>query len=67
MFLHADSEDCADAQPDLCLRWAQGPFCWFCHAAAHVYLAAESLASRASVTANPKVAGSTPARPHIIC
>ena len=59
--------DWADAQADLCLRWAQWPFSWFCHAAAHVYLAAESLASRASLTADPGVAGSTPARPHIVC
>ena len=55
--------DCADAQVDRCLRWAQWPFCWFCHAVAHVYLAAESLASRESLTADPGVAGSTPARP----
>ena len=34
--------DWADAQADLCLLWAQWPFCWFCHAAAHVYIAAES-------------------------
>ena len=38
----------------------------FLHAA-HVYLAAESLASKASLTADPGVAGSTPARPHIVC
>ena len=37
-----DQTDWADAQADLCLRWAQWPFCWFCHAAAHVYIAAES-------------------------
>ena len=59
--------DWADAQVDLCLRWAQWPFCWFCHAVAHVYLAAESLASTASLNADPGVAGSTPARPHIVC
>ena len=59
--------DWADAQAHLCLRWAQWPFCWFCHAAAHVYIAAESLASTASLTADPGVAGSTPARPHIVC
>ena len=40
---------------------------WFCHAAAHVYLAAESLESKASLIADPGVAGSTPARPHIVC
>ena len=70
MFLHADSEDSsvwADAQADLCLRWAQWPFCWVCHAAAHVYLAAESLASKASLIANPGVAGSIPARPYVVC
>ena len=33
--------DWADAQADLSLRWAQRPFCWFCHEVAHVYLAAE--------------------------
>ena len=33
--LHADSEE-ADAQADLSLRWAHMPFCWFCHAVAHV-------------------------------
>ena len=43
----------ADAQADQCLRWAQWPFCWFCHAAAHVYIAAEFLESRASLTAAP--------------
>ena len=59
--------DWADAQAELCLRWAQWPFCWFCHTAAHVYIEAESLASRASLTAYPGVAGSTPARPHIVC
>ena len=32
---------------------------------AHVYLAAESLASRASLSADPGIAGSTPARPHV--
>ena len=32
-----------------------------------MYIAAESLASRASLTADPGVAGSTPARPHIVC
>ena len=26
--------DWADAQADLSLRWAQMPFCWFCHEAA---------------------------------
>ena len=44
----------ADAQADLCLRWAQWPFCWFCHAAAHVCVAAESLASTAILTADPE-------------
>ena len=24
--------DWADAQADLCLRWTNMPFCWFCHA-----------------------------------
>ena len=28
--------DWADAQADLRIRWAQMPFCWFCHAAAHL-------------------------------
>ena len=28
--------DWADAQADLSLRWAQMPFCWFCHEAAHL-------------------------------
>ena len=37
MFLHADSEDWADAQAaDLSLRWVQRSMCWFCHAAAHL-------------------------------
>ena len=57
MFLHADSED-----SDLCLHLAQWPFCWFCHVAVHVYI----VASRASLTADPGVAGSTPAQPHIV-
>ena len=26
--------DWADAQADLCLRWAHRSFCWFCHAVA---------------------------------
>ena len=37
--LHAYSEDwldCSDGQADLSLRWAHMPFCWFCHAAAHL-------------------------------
>ena len=37
-FLHADSEDwsdLADVQADQSLRWADMPFCWFCHALAH--------------------------------
>ena len=33
--------DWADAQADLCLRWLQWSFCWFCHVAAHVNIAAE--------------------------
>ena len=28
----------ADAQSDLSLRWVHGSFCWFCHAAAHLFL-----------------------------
>ena len=28
----------ADAQSDQSLRWAHMPFCWFCHALAHVSL-----------------------------
>ena len=42
MFLHADSEDCtdwADAQADLCLRWAHRSFYWFCRAAAQMAFA----------------------------
>ena len=38
-FLHAESEDWldwADAQADLSLGWVHMPFCWFCHALAHV-------------------------------
>ena len=38
-FLQADSEDADDTgqMPRLiCLRWAHGPFYWFCHAAAHL-------------------------------
>ena len=37
-FLHADSEDSdqMDARADLSFRWAHMPFCWFCHAAAHL-------------------------------
>ena len=27
--------DWADAQADMSLRWAQRPFCWFCHEVAH--------------------------------
>ena len=60
MFLHADSEDSDQTgrmHRLMCLRWAQLPFCWFCHAAAHVYIAA-SQASRVSLTADPGVAGS---------
>ena len=36
MFLHVDSEDWADAQADLSLCWVHMPFCWFCHAVAHM-------------------------------
>ena len=70
MFLHADSEDSDQTgwmHRLICLRWAQWPFCWFCHAAAHVYIAVASLASRASLTVDPGVAVSTPAWPHIVC
>ena len=35
--LHADSED-AVAQADLMLRWAHRSFCWFCHAAAQMWI-----------------------------
>ena len=28
--------DWADAQPDLSLRWAHMPLCWFCHEAAQI-------------------------------
>ena len=40
-FLHADGEDWsdwADAQADLSLRWTHRSFCWFCHAAAQIFL-----------------------------
>ena len=30
--------DWADAQADLSLRWAQMPFCWFCHEAAYMQI-----------------------------
>ena len=30
--------DLVDAQADLSLPWAHMPFCWFCHALAHVIL-----------------------------
>ena len=33
---YEDWSDWADAQADLSLRWAQGPFCWFCHEVAHI-------------------------------
>ena len=29
--------DWADAQAGLSLCWAHMPFCWFCHAAAHLF------------------------------
>ena len=29
--------DWADAQADLNLRWVHMPFCWFCHALAHMF------------------------------
>ena len=28
--------DWADDQADISLRWAQRPFCWFCHEVAHI-------------------------------
>ena len=28
--------DWADAQANICLRWAPMPFCWFCHEAAYL-------------------------------
>ena len=31
-----DWSDWADAQADLSHRWAHMPFCWFCHALAHL-------------------------------
>ena len=34
-FLHADSDDWADAQTYLSLHWVNRSFCWICHAAAH--------------------------------
>ena len=40
-FLHADSEDWsdwADAQTDLSFHWAHRPYCWFCCAAAHMFV-----------------------------
>ena len=30
------TDDWADAQADLSLRWAHMPFCWFCHDVAHI-------------------------------
>ena len=35
--VHADSEDSADAQADLGLRWAYMPFCWFYHVLAQMF------------------------------
>ena len=32
------TSDLADAQADLSLRWVHMPFCWFCHAAAHLFV-----------------------------
>ena len=46
MFLQADSEDSdqmADVQADLSLRWADRSFCWFCHAVAHKQIQVFSL------------------------
>ena len=37
--------DWANAQADLSLRWAHMPFCWFCHAAAHIKMKAGFLKS----------------------
>ena len=36
MFLHADSEDWADAQADLSLHWVHMSVCWLCHEVAHI-------------------------------
>ena len=33
--------DWADAQADPSLRWAHRPYCWFCHAAARIYIKAK--------------------------
>ena len=33
-----DWSDWANAQADLSLRWAHRSFCWFCHAAAHMFV-----------------------------
>ena len=34
-FLHAESKD---SESDPSLRWGHMPFCWFCHAAAQIFL-----------------------------
>ena len=36
-FLH-DQTGCKDTQADLSLQWANIPFCWVCHEAAHFYM-----------------------------
>ena len=38
MFLHADSEERADAQADLSLHWVHMSFCWVCHEVAQISL-----------------------------
>ena len=35
-FLHVDSQDWSDAQPNLSLCWAHRSLCWFCHVMSHV-------------------------------
>ena len=41
-FHQADSEN-SDAQSDLRLRWAHRSFCWFCHAANHIFYGSDDI------------------------
>ena len=71
VFLHADSEDSDQAgrmHRLICVfDGRNGHFVGFVMRRLMYTLQLSHLASRASQTADPGVAGSTPARPHIVC
>ena len=71
MFLHADSEDSDQTERMhklICVfAGRNGHFVGFVMRRLMYTLQLSRLAPRASLTADPGVPGSTPARPHIVC